>query len=141
VAALLGILDGRVDVNAEDWRLAGMILDTSDAVRAGAIDAGHAAENEEHERRTASFAKRAVVADSSVDASRRDQALARMARAVGRKLHREAPTAVSRSDLTRAMVSADRQLASVDDAIEVAVEAGWGVEADGGWSAGPSRPA
>lgn len=34
VAALLAILDGRLDVNDEDWRLAGMIKATSDGVLA-----------------------------------------------------------------------------------------------------------
>lgn len=34
VAAVLAALDGRYDINEQDWHLAGLVLDTSDAVRA-----------------------------------------------------------------------------------------------------------
>jgi len=64
VAALVAVLDGgRVDVSEDDWRLAGMVVDVSDAVRTGAQRALAASAAEREAETSLRYAQRAVHAD------------------------------------------------------------------------------
>lgn len=75
VAALLGQLAGRFDVNDEDWRLAGIVLDVSDRVKQTMRDAISAEEGVKLEQRVSAQVraegKRREAADGIVSMARR----------------------------------------------------------------------
>jgi hypothetical protein len=51
-AAMLAILDHRVAISDDDWRLAGMVMDTSDAIRRWIIERSRAAGRRDEDART-----------------------------------------------------------------------------------------
>jgi len=122
VAGLLALLDGRTDITAADWRLAGQVLNSSDRVRAGIIDAARWRARENERTRTAKLARQAAHLDD--DATTR--ALANMARAVARHVHRgKCAEGCRRRCVTTATSSKDRKLSTIDDALDAAVGHGW----------------
>lgn len=145
VAALLALLEGRRNVTLEDWRLAQIVIDTSDRVRQylQAVAAGkaraarEAAEASEHalewHREQARHSVREAVA-STADRRVAVRAAVRVHEAGGMTL----------GALRR--VTAMRDRPAIEAAVELAVGAGWLVfEADAGGSTGklapgPSRP-
>jgi hypothetical protein len=64
-AALLALLDDRVDVTVDDWTLAGMVVDASDAVRAEAQAITTAASEAQERATSARLARRSVDADEA----------------------------------------------------------------------------
>ena len=114
-AATLAVMDERLDVNDEDWRLAGVIIDLSQHTR-GTIQAELRKAAEESDRaRAIKEGKREVVRSEVVSVA----AEQRVARNVMRKL---AAGEASHADLRRALASRDRDW--FDGAIERLVEAG-----------------
>jgi hypothetical protein len=86
VAAALGILDHRVEVNAEDWRLAGLVMQQSDATRSRVVErlrAGRRQANiaQGEAEATREVIKRRVVEDAEVQ--RACQAITRHLRRAG----------------------------------------------------------
>jgi hypothetical protein len=131
VGALLGYLDGRAEVSRDDWRLAGIVLDTSTAVRqqVAAIARDLAANREK-----ASTA-RAVRRDETIEGAAQARALERVSRAVANRVRR-GPGVVLRRDLNHAIASRDRTLAPVDAAIAHAEAKRWIVPSGDGWKPG-----
>jgi hypothetical protein len=121
VAALLGILDGRVDVAEDDWALAGMVIVASEHVRAAA----HTAISRESERveseASARYSRRQVQASRAVETNH----IVDTARALT-KLVRTSPGALAPSDARRKTRHSRRQW--VEDALDHALSVGWIVE-------------
>ncbi len=88
IAALLAILNGRTNVNAEDWRLAEMILDTSDRVRTWVLERNATMENNLDDARTRAAVKRQRIAASTLDRDAHERAVVAGARAMARLAHR-----------------------------------------------------
>lgn len=144
IAALLGILDGRLDVNMEDWKLADLIWLASREVRRGV----------ERTLITTSAAKdragalRVAHREMTIEDTKAHRALISASRSVGNIVARHAgtgghtdPAGCIQRCLARAIGSKYRVLVSVDEAIEEAIRNGW-VEGDGGrFIPGKSRPA
>jgi hypothetical protein len=142
VSALLALLEGRRNVTAEDWRLAQIVLDTSDNVRlylqalaAGkaraAREAAQAAESALEWHRE--HARRAVA-----EATERT-AEGRLAARVAVWVHEHGPHTLGA--LRKRAEARDRK--HVEPAVELAVSAGWVVYGgpDGKVHPGTSRPA
>lgn len=94
VAAHLAALDGRIEVDGEDWRLAGVVLDVSDRVRGEAIAYGRrltAAEATRQRDDRVQLEARVESARLVVRASVEDQRIAKGAAIVARKVLRAAP--------------------------------------------------
>jgi hypothetical protein len=145
IAALLALLEGRRSVTADDWRLAQIVIDTSDRVRQylQAVAAGkaraarEAAEANEHalewHREQARHSVREAV-ETGAERRVAVRAAVRVHEAGGMTL----------GALRRVTAMRDRPV--IEAAVELAVAAGWIVyDADAGGStgrlaAGPSRP-
>ncbi len=102
IGALLTILAIRDHGNAEDWKLAGMILDTSDAVRRWVLATNAAVENELEDARTRAAIKRQRLAAKALNTDIHERAVVAGARAIGRLVHRQRGETISRSELSRA---------------------------------------
>jgi hypothetical protein len=141
VAALLALLENRRRVTLDDWRLAQMVIDTSDRVRiylqalashaAGKARAALMAAEHEAETHRA-HARQAVTAVLEQTAERR------LAARVAAWVHEGG--AQTLGALRKRAASRDRQM--VEAAVELAVEAGWLLldATVGKVSPGPSRP-
>lgn len=136
VAALLGILDDRLSVTADDWRLAGVVMSRSNSIRRWAIE-HHAAQQRSSERAYAvKLADRAAVVDDSAE----QRALISGAKSIGRKVHNTQGECAKR-DLQSAAASKHRKLVSVDEMISYAVDQGWIEMVGDRYQPGESRPA
>lgn len=124
-AALLALLDDRLEVDVDDWRLAGTIVDTSRAVRR-AVEATLLAEDSQRE---ASATARVVRREVAVEESRADRALASAARSVAaviarhhaRGEHAEQGGGCTRRCLTQAIASKHREVVTVDSVVSKAL--------------------
>jgi len=141
IGALLALLEGRRNVTLDDWRLAQMIIDTSDRVR-GYLDA--LAREAAGKARAAFLAAEAEAehfrehARASVAAALDLSAERRVAVRTAIKVHEGGPATVGA--LRKAATSADRKL--IEAGVEIAVESGWLMIADDGRvHPGASRPA
>jgi hypothetical protein len=143
IASLLCLLDGRRTVDLDDWRLAQIVLDTSDRVREhleavakgkahAAWEAARAAEHDMESLR--SHARQAFAEATERTAGQR------LAARVGVWVH-EAGEGLTAGALRKRAPSRDRPL--IAEAVEAAVAAGWVVYGgpDGKVHPGPSRPA
>ena len=136
-ATLLAYLDRRLDVNPDDWQLAGQIMRASCAVRAWVAELARshaqAVEMAGHKK----AATREVVVAQTVET----KALAAAARAVARRVWRDTQPVAER-DLRHAIKGSDRHHASVEDAIAEAERLKW-ITPNGalGWVRGEAKPA
>lgn len=121
VAALLAILDGRWNVDEEDWKLAKMVWDTSCAVRDDLVAWGKEKQRADAENRHSYAQVRETRLREAKDGYQ-DQQVARVARLVALRVH-GAHEAQSKGALNRALSSSQRKY--LDDAIIVARESGW----------------
>lgn len=142
VAAALALLHQRDEaMSAEDWRLAGVVMATSRAVRTAVADHARREEARREEATHARAARREAVIDDTAEA----RALRKASAAIGRKAHRGSCTcdgAHTRRCLQRAPASRDLKLVTADDALEVAVAEGWVVPtSDDTYRPGDTRPA
>lgn len=102
VSGLLGILDGRPEVNAEDWELAGIVMRRSDATRNYAAQYISDSAERKNEARGRSEGKRAAAASEVLE----EAAVRRVERWVAAHLSTEW---ISSSDIRRRCASRDRQ--------------------------------
>jgi hypothetical protein len=122
VAGILALLDGRRNVTVDDWALAGMVSATSCAVRTTIVNLVAADHRKTEQAHTAKYVarERAVVDDQL------DKALERMVRAIARHVHRQrCDGPCRRTCVSRACNGDDKAKASVDAAIQGAIELGW----------------
>lgn len=134
IAGLFAILDGnRTDVTDDDWTLAGILLDYSDAVRASVLRQLSAEDTRKENAATAKAVTRNRVLSDAEEHRAFDAAL----RAVARKAAANAGQTFTRGDLSRAVASKHRQLVTMEDVISKAVEKGYlGVTADDRYTLG-----
>lgn len=119
VAALLAILDGRLDISEEDWQLATTLKQASDITR-GAVEAAvqqEAARREEEQ--SSRLARRAAHADATV-AERR---VFECARKIAKRVWTEPDRAWTRREL-RGCLSAQLR-SEVDEGLDFAAAEGW----------------
>jgi hypothetical protein len=133
-AALLGYLDNRLSVTEDDWQLAGVMVDTSDAVRRWVADMAHErAAREETASHQRAARRELIIAETAESA-----ALKRAARAIGRRAQKVEELSIR--EARHAIKSSDRVLVSVEDAIQEAMRMEWIEPIGDGWKAGKSVP-
>jgi hypothetical protein len=137
IAGLLAILDGRLDVDLDDWRLAGMVWETSCQVRARVIADVRRHEERAEERRVERIANR----EQASEAARRGapKAIERIARKVAGWVHDAGEAGSTRTDIRSPLAGRDRHL--FDSAVDLAIESGWMVERAERYYPGESKPA
>lgn len=140
IAAALGMLEGRPAVYEDDWRLAGMVLGTSDSVRSAIVDViqGEAAAAEEG--RNVSAARRAQAEQAAVRGY--DDNVVRVAKIIGRRAHKVAAvdgSPIPVREVRHAVKSKDRDW--FDAGLAHAEAQGWIVVEDSHVTTGESRPA
>ena len=123
IAGGLAILDGRLDVNLEDWRLAGMVKHASDQVRTQVVGANAAQERRREAQTADRLAGRAVVTADALD-HRQSVRKVDCARKIARKVHDE-PDRWAFATLRRNM---RRYRDCFADAFDIAVDEDWVVE-------------
>ncbi|MEU4439116.1 hypothetical protein [Micromonospora chalcea] len=136
VAGLLAILDGRTEINPDDWQLAEQVWDHSSAVRDSLLRYSQQLAQDENERRLELTRRKAAAEEEGRDEHAQkqvSQATIRVARAVGRSTG-----GLVRKDLKDTLGSRARKY--LDEAIEAAKDAGWLVEQDGRYLPGPTPP-
>jgi hypothetical protein len=139
MAGLLTVLDRRTNITAEDWRLAGMVMDTSDAVRGSIVAAARARAAAQEDASTARQVRRVVELDRTTE----ERAFESVVGAMGRHVHRHAgerPGGCVRSCLTTAPAYKHRKGVAIDDAIAEAVARDWIVVDGSAYRPGKSRP-
>lgn len=126
VAAHLARWEGRRGVNAEDWHLAGLVMDTSGTVRDSAIQHGRsmiARQTEERTRHTIKVGVRTQEALAEAAERRERDKVARGAAVLTRRVGRDSPTeGVEHRALKD---SAGRYKTQFADCLSYATEAGW----------------
>ena len=133
LALALSVLDGRLDVNEEDWDLAGQLADHSrgcqDAVRSYRSDLNALRDRDA----TAKAIRRTVEQDAAVETSAMERAMDAARRAVlavaGKTEH---AAGFTRNVATKAIAGRHRHLAPVDTVLATMVAAGQLIEHDGG---------
>lgn len=124
VAALLGALDGRNDVNDDDWALAKVVMARSNETRATVEASLVAVRARESDQRAESAAKVAVVSEGR----KRDALTWRVARSVAKHVRghqADASAGCTQACIWKAIASRDRKSVSFDEVVGLAAEAGW----------------
>ena len=137
VAGLLAVLDGRTNINDQDWELAGIFQRVSHHVRAVVLAAVAIEQRKIDEAHTARHvAREGAVIDDQVG-----RAIERMAKAIGRHVHREqCEDGCKQRCVSRATAGTDRALAVITDAVDRAIELKW-IRVDGdAFLPGEARP-
>lgn len=129
VMGALALLHGRQDADLDDWKRAGVILDTSDAVRAWVQSGISGARAAERLRHTA----RAAAQEEHLEAERVRRAMEAAVRSVVARCHRDPGVVVTRRELTQCIAGRNRRIVSVDEVVDAAVLAGQIRAVDGGW--------
>jgi energy-coupling factor transporter ATP-binding protein EcfA2 len=125
LAALLAILDNRVDVVVEDWQLAETVWATSCELRDALLEYGARQVAEDAEKKTRAHVDRELRAHTAK--ARSDQDVERVARRAAKRVHEHGP--MTRSALNRMIAHRDRDRLGV--ALDFAEALGWLVcEAD-----------
>lgn len=136
VAAILAIMDGgRLHVSVEDWELAGMVMRSSKAVRTWAIEEARSRDSASRSARTAVAIEQAAAIEDSVER----RALEVGARAIARKVHKDASTTARRAVMA-AVSGRHKKLVAVDEMIDFAEQKEWIVPENDQWRPGQSRP-
>jgi hypothetical protein len=136
VAGCLALLDGRRNIDDDDWRIAETIITVSDTIRAWVLaEARRSVAEATHVE-----ASRAVYREALSEKSSTERALARAAKQVWRVAEKAAGAPIGRRDISRSIASRDRQIVSVDDAINEAERLRWVVQRPDGWVVGEARP-
>jgi hypothetical protein len=141
IGGLLAVLAGRMEVTGDDWALAGMVMDTSDACRQWVLDTNGRAIAEQNDARTRAVIKRQRLAAKELDDDVHGRAVLAGARAIARLAHRRKGETITRTEAFRAPAGKHRQEAGIDEMIDHAVEMEWLRDHGDGWVAGRSRPA
>lgn len=105
VACALAILDGRIGVSEDDWRLAGVVMAVSDGTRAVCVEALAAVQRDTNVKMAVAEAERAIVVSEKIS----EADVARVSKWIRKRLARAGGDGVGRSALRGALRSADRQ--------------------------------
>ncbi|MFM1966979.1 MAG: hypothetical protein RL134_2704, partial [Actinomycetota bacterium] len=137
VAGILAVLDGRHNIDLEDWELAERVMEHSDGVRKWVVaEAARKRQATEEQSIRKHIGREAAVEESAVQRS-----LTRAAKACHRAASRCAPAPLTRRDATLAVTGRDRKLVTVDEALAEAERLRWLVpHAPEGWVIGDAAP-
>jgi hypothetical protein len=139
LAALLTLLEKRYNVTEDDWRLAGIMWETSSRVRDELLRLGQLTVAREKASRTRDYVEREGMAEGARQQVRDASAkVVRLARLVGRYVHDPKKPSRTVADATRRLRSKDRHLAT--DAIDYAASAGWVIHDGASLEPGESMP-
>lgn len=145
VASILGILDGRLSVNEEDWRLARMIWAASRDVRSQISAAASRQARRAVDQRIAVESRVQTSVHTALDDSKHERALRSSARSVALKVH-QAAGPITKNEARRAIAGKYKQHLATDvaDVFDHCIQSGWieRVDTDGTerFKAGRSRP-
>jgi hypothetical protein len=139
-SAMLAILDGRTDINEDDWRLGGMILDTSDRLRSSILAQVKAVALQEAASKSAAAIKHNVTSQLAIDDAKHDQARDRGVKRIRDLVAPAANTAdFNRTALNHTVAGRDKKIASLDEMIRQCVQLGYlQPNSTGGWRKGSS---
>lgn len=137
VAAILAAWDMRDEANIEDWRLAGIIVSTSCAVRDAAMRQAETIGREERAQFAVERGEVAQVVRAMTDIA--TEQVDGLARRVARRVRKANAPMTRRAIRDACFVSRERVLFS--PAIDLAKSRSWIIEREGGIVAGPSDPA
>jgi len=126
MAALLGLLEGRLHVTEEDWELASVLKESSDATRQMVVATVRKVDEVAEHRQATRLANRAVVADDARAAAERKRRVLVAAEKLAVKVW-AAEREWTRGDLRGAMRSYRDDF---DEAYEHATAMGWVVEVE-----------
>jgi hypothetical protein len=118
VAALLAILNKRDHVSLDDWKLASMVVEASDAVRLTAVDEVQRLRTEERAKRSTETAHANLVQEDVINEGRTE----RIARSIARHVHQHHFDCTRKCTRT-SLHSPDR--GGFDDALALAIQRGW----------------
>ncbi len=135
LAALLALIDERMRINDEDWALAGMLWDTSSAIRDELTEVGRREALRVARRKNEAAAELAVASHTRM--RELDGDVERCARWLGKRIHVGGPERERAP--RRDMKTKDRHLYEL--VLARAVEAEWVAIEDGVLSPGSARPA
>ena len=121
IASLLAILEGRAHINREDWDLAGLVVEFSHRVRAW-LRKDAAVEVRRREQETT---LRAVRREQTVETAREQRALVGSATTIARYCHKHPGRNFARRELQTRPKSEWRRHATIDEALEYALEKKW----------------
>jgi hypothetical protein len=116
LSAAIAILDNRIEVNIEDWNLAEELVACSDDLRDDLQSSNSAEDRRREDDANSRAARRQLTVEGAVERRSREAAI----RSVSRKVSK-ADGPVSRRTLARAIAGRDRNLVTVDDIIDEAV--------------------
>jgi hypothetical protein len=137
VAALLALLESRWDIGLDDWALAEVVVETSDAVRDALIAYARVQAAQVEENKTAKAVDLAV--RTAAEVGQVPASTERVACNIARRVHNSETAACSRGAVRKAQDSRDRKF--VDAAIDYAESQGW-IRVEGTMlAAAMSRPA
>lgn len=136
IAAILGILDERHNVNLQDWELAGQILTTSNAVRTWIIEHNHHLQQQREQAFAIKLANREAIANQT----HTERALRSGARSIAKAIHKT-DTPLTTNQLRQTLASRTRNLVPITDIIAHAVDQQWIIQDGDRWMKGPSKPA
>jgi len=145
IAALLALLDHRLHVDDDDWRLAGIINETSRRVR----DSVQGTVDLQEQRKEEVASERHVRRQLHVEDSKEQRALRTASKSVGNVVakhdtegrHVDEGGGCTRRCLSQAMASSSRALVTVEEVAAEAERQGWIAYRSGRWMPGDSRPA
>lgn len=120
-AALLAVLDGRKDIDPEDWELAGTIIETSVAVRTGVLELISA----EGARREAAARDRHAERETAADVAKERRTVVDCARKIAGKVAGRS-TGVTWSEVRRSLTG--RLRSSAEAGLDHAKAEGWVTE-------------
>jgi hypothetical protein len=123
-AALFALLEGRMEIDLDDWLLADTLVDTSRKVRTYVQEALRAAEAS----REAAHVRKLVSRDAATDEAAGERALESAVGSIARKVAKDGRA--GRSTLTRAIAGKHRQLVTIEQVIHQAEAEGL-IVADG----------
>jgi hypothetical protein len=138
LAGVLAVLDGRLFVDLDDWRLAECLVTHSDGVRAWIV--AEAARG----RRDADLwaIQRHVSRESAVEDSAQQRAMQQATKAVYRATVKAADGRITKREASRAMSSKCRLALTVDDVMAEAERLNWLQKlTESDWGVGDAKPA
>jgi hypothetical protein len=136
VAALLAVLDKRVDITDEDWALSWIVWDTSTAVRAELVEHIQGIDRARRNAADELHARRAVLAQERLAEAEGDD-LHRVARRVAVYVHADGE--LTRGKINERLPNRDRRL--LDRALEYAESVDWVIRDGKLVQPGTSKPA
>jgi hypothetical protein len=137
IAGALATLENRRISTLEDWEIAGLILDVSDAVRGTVVDVLQATYAEREHKAN----ERAAQREAHIASTAENRAIIAGAKSMARKAHTAPGEPFTRSALSQAASSRSKREASVDQMLARAIDEGWLVPSGEKYLAGGSQPA